>query len=325
MSDGELCNELKKQQDEVKRLKLLILKQEDSQTEIVSSYEEQIEKLKSDISLIPKQTEQIKTLTLQVAQLQETISKQTTDIQNKQRIIQTLSGIGRKMKEEQDTIFKEKMDVLNEELVASQKATVDAQNVNKALNKQIDEFKKTVLELEELKTTNAQRNETITKLYEENETLKKAVEHFTQDMQSRIMNESFYVDKRIVNKLLISYITKPHQRTEIVELMSKIMDFTQEEKQVLGVAKETESKGIFSYFFGKTDEYEQAPKYDIKDKTFGDLWVEFLLRESGSLDSGTSHQVEQSQQQDLKDIKEMKEVKEITEEQEPKDSQPIPQ
>ncbi|EDR28396.1 GRIP domain-containing protein RUD3, putative [Entamoeba dispar SAW760] len=281
----EMTNENKKQIEEVKRLKGLILKQEEAQTEIVSGYEEQISRLQKNTQIIEKQKEEIEELKQENKELQKSIEIANNEIEKQKKIIQTLSGIGRKMKEDQEKIIKEKVTILEEELEQTKKENQRKAKENEELNTQIKDITNQLKEMDEIKQLNVQRNETITKLYEENETLKKTVENFTQDLQNKIMNETYYVDKRIINKLLISYITKPHQRMEIVNLMSKIMDFTEEEKRLLGLSQETTQTGLFSYFFGKTDEYDEPPKYDLKDKTFGDLWVEFLLRESGSLDA----------------------------------------
>ena len=50
------------------------------------------------------------------------------------------------------------------------------------------------------------------------------------------------------------------------------------------------SNGLWGYIFPAHDDFEEPPKYDMRDKSFGDLWVEFLLRESGALDKPTNPQ-----------------------------------
>ena len=276
----------------------MILKQEESETELICEYEEKLKGLVEKDELIKKQQQLIENGEKKRNELEKQNEEQNNEIEKQKQIIQTLSTLGRKMKEDSDKLIKENIALLSDEIQQQKQQISTMTNENNELKSKNEEMIEKVKEVDELKQITIQRNETISKLYEENEKLKKTVENFSQDLQNKIMNETYYVDKRVVNKLLISYITKPQQRIEIVDLMSKIMEFTEQEKEMLGVSKETthQKKGLFGFFFGKKDEYDQAPKFDMRDKTFGDLWVEFLLRESGGLDpKAPSPQPQQSQ------------------------------
>ncbi|KAL7720027.1 GRIP domain-containing protein [Entamoeba marina] len=279
----ELENQLQKQTDEVKRLKGLIIKQEDAQTEVVLEYEERITQLQKNAKIVEQQRKTIEDKINENDELKKIVKQHETEIEKQKGIILTLSTVGRKMKADQEALAKEKIALVTDELTKEKELKQILLEEKTELSTKLQETLMKLNELDELKNVLIQRNETITNLYEENENLKKTLEKFSADLQNRITNEGYYVDKRIVNKLLITFVTKPAQRSEIVEVMSKIMDFSDEERRLLGT--QDKSSGILGYFFGAKDEYDEQPKYDLREKTFGDLWVEFLLRESGALDS----------------------------------------
>ena len=238
----QLEEELNKQTSEVKRLKGIILEAEDSQTQLASQYEEQILKLSNRLRVVDEQTKQIQTLQQTNKQLQDQINTLNIQIEGKDKVIETLKCVGKRLTDDQERITKEKISIVEDELEQEKKENERMKKENEEMHKENEEMKMRVNEIDELKRVNNQRNETITKLYEENETLKKTLANFSTDMQNKMMSENNYVDKRVVNKLLISYITKPQQRKEIVDLMSKIMSFTDEEKKTVCYYNQNEVK-----------------------------------------------------------------------------------
>jgi Tfp pilus assembly protein FimV len=82
--------------------------------------------------------------------------------------------------------------------------------------------------------------------------------------------EDASVDKRVVRKLLVTFWARPGQRRELLELMDRILQFSEEEKEVLGLSRA---------------QVPPSPSGKLKaaaQKPITELWVDFLLRESGA-------------------------------------------
>eukprot|EP00298_Acanthocystis_sp_HF-20_P004202 c14541_g1_i1.p1 GENE.c14541_g1_i1~~c14541_g1_i1.p1 ORF type:complete len:115 (+),score=34.83 c14541_g1_i1:924-1268(+) len=81
------------------------------------------------------------------------------------------------------------------------------------------------------------------------------------------LKDSKSVDKQLVNSLIISYITKNDQRDEILNVMSKILDWDQNIKSEVGF----NSQSGWSWLWNSDNSRKQMPK------NITDLWVSFLL------------------------------------------------
>jgi hypothetical protein len=130
------------------------------------------------------------------------------------------------------------------------------------------------------------------KLESENAELRKTL----QETIARLDNFSSdvnLVDRRLVTQLLVAYVEGKRSRKELVDLMSKILQFTEEEKQRVGVAPaQTTAMGMFSSLYSYVAPPKAAPSPSpaatpkVGDagadgkKNLGDLWIDFLLSET---------------------------------------------
>ena len=74
-----------------------------------------------------------------------------------------------------------------------------------------------------------------------------------------------------MKKMLVTFIAKPSQRHDVLELMSRILDFTDEDKEVVGLSNKTLLPP------------SPSRRYDSVDKKpLSQLWVDYLMQESGS-------------------------------------------
>ena len=87
-----------------------------------------------------------------------------------------------------------------------------------------------------------------------------------------------FVDRRLVTKLLCTYVTSAtSQQREVLEVMARILQCDEDAKEVLGLGE----AGWSSYLpFGLGAKPRQRPQM-VKDGDIADEWANFLLSEIG--------------------------------------------
>ncbi|KAD6453235.1 hypothetical protein E3N88_07940 [Mikania micrantha] len=129
----------------------------------------------------------------------------------------------------------------------------------------------------------------VNKLEEDNTKLRRALEESMTRLNRMSMDSDFSVDRRIVIKLLVTYFQRNHSK-EVLELMVRMLGFSEEEKQRIGVAQQGAGKGVVRGVFGLPGRLVGGilggtPTGNLQNATsdnqsFADMWVDFLLKES---------------------------------------------
>ncbi|KAG6430193.1 hypothetical protein SASPL_108255 [Salvia splendens] len=129
----------------------------------------------------------------------------------------------------------------------------------------------------------------VEKLEEDNAKLRRALEQSMTRLNRMSADSDFLVDRRIVIKLLVTYFQRNHSK-EVLDLMCRMLGFSDEEKQRIGVAQLGHGKGVVrgvlglpgrlvgGILGGGAPEAHTAMASD--DQSFADLWVDFLLTET---------------------------------------------
>ncbi|KAK1418666.1 hypothetical protein QVD17_27811 [Tagetes erecta] len=128
----------------------------------------------------------------------------------------------------------------------------------------------------------------VNKLEEDNTKLRRALEQSMTRLNRMSMDSDFSVDRRIVIKLLVTYFQRNHSK-EVLELMVRMLGFSEEEKQRIGVAQQGAGKGVVRGVFGLPGRLvggilggpstENTPIVASDNQSFADMWVDFLLKE----------------------------------------------
>ncbi|KAK9068323.1 hypothetical protein SSX86_012434 [Deinandra increscens subsp. villosa] len=128
----------------------------------------------------------------------------------------------------------------------------------------------------------------VNKLEEDNTKLRRALEQSMTRLNRMSMDSDFSVDRRIVIKLLVTYFQRNHSK-EVLELMVRMLGFSEEEKQRIGVAQQGAGKGVVRGVFGLPGRLvggilggtptENLPNAASDNQSFADMWVDFLLKE----------------------------------------------
>ncbi|WVZ08844.1 hypothetical protein V8G54_022190 [Vigna mungo] len=134
----------------------------------------------------------------------------------------------------------------------------------------------------------------VSKLEEDNSRLRRAVEQSMTRLNRMSVDSDFLVDRRIVIKLLVTYFQRNHSK-EVLDLMVRMLGFSNEDKQRIGVAQQGPGKGVVRGVLGlpgrlvggilggggSTESAANAgADNQFPFQSFADLWVDFLLKET---------------------------------------------
>ncbi|GFV98122.1 thyroid receptor-interacting protein 11 [Trichonephila clavipes] len=93
-------------------------------------------------------------------------------------------------------------------------------------------------------------------------------------------------DRVVMKSLVLGYFsTPPNQKSEVIRLLARVLDFNQEEMEKAGIVvgrqnKQQESKGILSSIFGRFPKMSLEHRPHEHEKSFTTLFVQFLENES---------------------------------------------
>ncbi|KAI4303388.1 hypothetical protein MLD38_039028 [Melastoma candidum] len=132
-------------------------------------------------------------------------------------------------------------------------------------------------------------NNRVNKLEDDNAKLRRVVEQSMTRLNRMSVDSDYLVDRRIVIKLLVTYFQRNHSK-EVLDLMVRMLGFSEEDKQRIGVAQHGAGKGVVRGVLGIPGRLvggilggssAEAPINMVSDnQSIADLWVDFLLSES---------------------------------------------
>ncbi|KAJ6400655.1 hypothetical protein OIU84_016151 [Salix udensis] len=138
----------------------------------------------------------------------------------------------------------------------------------------------------------------VNKLEEDNAKLRRAVEQSMSRLNRMSMDSDFLVDRRIVIKLLVTYFQRNYSK-EVLDLMVRMLGFSDEDKQRIGVAQQG-GKGVVRGVLGLPGRLvggilggsaAGVPMNLASDnQSFADMWVDFLLKETEEREKRVSGQ-----------------------------------
>ncbi|KAK4411453.1 Golgin candidate 4 [Sesamum angolense] len=139
----------------------------------------------------------------------------------------------------------------------------------------------------------------VKKLEEDNEKLRRALEQSMTRLNRMSVDSDFLVDRldklklfsnlkleRIVIKLLVTYFQRNHSK-EVLDLMVRMLGFSDEDKQRIGLAQQGVGKGVVRGVLGlpgrlvggilRSGSAEAHTTVASDSESFADKWVDFLL------------------------------------------------
>ncbi|XP_044494566.1 golgin candidate 4-like isoform X2 [Mangifera indica] len=146
-----------------------------------------------------------------------------------------------------------------------------------------------LVKLSQFEKTMAEGKGRVNKLEEDNAKLRRALEQSVTSLNRMSLDSDFLVDRRIVIKLLVTYFQRNHSK-EVLDLMVRMLGFSDEDKQRIGVAQHGAGKGVVRGVLGLPGRLvggilggssaEAHSNMASDNQSFADLWVDFLLKET---------------------------------------------
>lgn len=134
----------------------------------------------------------------------------------------------------------------------------------------------------------------VNKLEEDNSKLRRALEQSMTRLNRMSMDSDFSVDRRIVIKLLVTYFQRNHSK-EVLDLMVRMLGFSEDEKQRIGAAQQGAGKSVVRGVFGLPGRLvggilsgaqpDNSANMASDNQSFADMWVDFLLKEGEKRES----------------------------------------
>ncbi|PSS24235.1 Golgin candidate like [Actinidia chinensis var. chinensis] len=154
--------------------------------------------------------------------------------------------------------------------------------------------------------TLAEGRNRVNKLEEDNAKLRRALEQNMSRINRMSVDSDFLVDRRIVIKLLVTYFQRNHSK-EVLDLMVRMLGFSDEDKQRIGGAQQGTGKGVVRGVLGLPGRLvggilgggsaEANANTASENQSFADLWVDFLLKETEKRESAEAINASNGDQQ----------------------------
>lgn len=236
---------------------------------------------KSNIDELQKANEVISDLRQKLAGCVSVLESKNVELQN----LQTVLGQYYAESEAKDRVFGE-LASAREEIIKLSEGLKAANHGIELKNKEKEEILDK-LALAERRLSESQQR--AGKLEEEILRLRRALEQSMTRLNRMSLDSDYLVDRRIVIKLLVTYFQRQHSK-EVLDLMVRMLGFTEEDKQRIGLAQHVASKGVVRGVLGLpgrlvggilgSGSSEASPPVPSENQSFSDLWIDFLLKES---------------------------------------------
>ncbi|CAN4111521.1 unnamed protein product [Withania somnifera] len=287
----ETLRERDKAQQELKRLKQHLLEKEMEESEKMDEDSKIIEELRQNNEYQLAQTLQLEKALKQAIAGQEDIKTKeklanclnTMEAQNVE-VLNLQTALGQYYAEiEAKERLGEELVVAKEESHKLSRLLKDAYNESETFQKEKEEV---LVKLSDMERRLSEGKGRINKLEQDNEKLRRALEQSMTRLNRMSLDSDNYVDRRIVIKLLVTYFQRNHSK-EVLDLMVRMLGFSDEDKQRIGMAQQGSSKGVVRGVLGLPGRLvggilsgNSAPSNTASDQSFADLWVDFLLKEN---------------------------------------------
>ncbi|KAI4328851.1 hypothetical protein L6164_021174 [Bauhinia variegata] len=281
---------------------------------------EESEKMDEDSKIIEELRESNNYLRAQISHLEKTLkesiaTKEELNMANNNELLkskETIDDLNKKLTNCMSTIDAKNIELVNlqtalghnyalieakenleEELARAREESAKLSQLLKDSDERADiskgEKEEILAKLSQSEKAQSEWSSSVIKLEEENAKLRRALEQSMTRLNRMSVDSDFLVDRRIVIKLLVTYFQRNHSN-EVLELMVRMLGFSDEDKQRIAVAQQGATKGVGRGVLGLPgrlvggilggSSIEAAANVVSDKQSFADLWVDFLLKET---------------------------------------------
>ncbi|XP_019190698.1 PREDICTED: golgin candidate 4-like isoform X3 [Ipomoea nil] len=305
---NEMCKERDKALQELNRLKQHLLEKESEESEKMDEDGKLIEQLQQNNEYLRAQVLHLETAVKQSATSQEEVKSSIDNELKKSK--ETIDELNGKLASRLSVIEAKNIEILNlqtalgqyyaeleakerlgEKLTTAKEELTRISGLLKDSHQQSETLKREKVEvlakLSDAERRLSDRKSRVKKLEHDNDKLSRALEQSMTRLNRMSLDSDNYVDRRIVIKLLVTYFQRNNSK-EVLDLLARMLGFSDEEKQIIGIAQQGSGKGVIrgvlglpgrlvgGIFGGGSTTSNMTPN----TQSFVDLWVDFLLKET---------------------------------------------
>merc|ERR1712137_317761 len=281
----ELERSLEKSQKQAEQLSNYLLEKDNEVLEIQEHNDAlivEVQQLKESLSETQRQHEQTAVGLERVTVLEAELETKRKECEEKTSALMNLQSILEDNQAEQEgrlhtqlTVLQSKYDQTLKELQEAQENLTAMEAIREAARRSDER----VVDLQE-QLDGAQRD--LEDSRKEVEPLRNALNKSLAQLSSFGSSEEDFVDKRLVTKLFVNYLSAPNKekKREILQVMSRILNFSEEDEKDTGLSDGGRGRwGSMIPFFGGGGGNSSTASNSASSNLVN-LWVEFLLKES---------------------------------------------
>ncbi|KAK6918307.1 hypothetical protein RJ641_016729, partial [Dillenia turbinata] len=285
---NEACGQRDKALQELNRLKQHLLEKESEEAEKMDEDGRVIEELQKTTEYQKAKIVELEAaLNQSIANRKEVEMTNNSEVQKSREIINDLN---KKLADCISLIDAKNVELLNLQTALGQYyAEFEAKDAKQQIEMVRREKEEILGKLSQAERMVIEGKNRVNKLEDDNEKLRRAIDQSMTRLNRMSIDLDYLVDRRIVIKLLVTYFQRNHSK-EVLDLMVRMLGFSDEDKQRIGVAQQGSGKGVVrgvlglpgrlvGGIMGGTSAEAQANSAS-ENQSFADLWVDFLLKET---------------------------------------------
>eukprot|EP01114_Cavostelium_apophysatum_P008594 TRINITY_DN2117_c0_g2_i1.p1 TRINITY_DN2117_c0_g2~~TRINITY_DN2117_c0_g2_i1.p1 ORF type:complete len:1204 (+),score=447.48 TRINITY_DN2117_c0_g2_i1:123-3734(+) len=277
-SNGEevasLKEKLEKSNKALGRLREHLMEMEEAHTLDAMNKEEQMEQLRNQLQQYSIKAEQGQfqeeernNLIRKIEEKEEECARTTEALSNLQSVLEQFQA-------DQEAQVSSEVLVLKKQLSNAREEADVAKQELLGLRVVASRCSRAEAEVRELQDEIASKTRAYIKLQEDVEPLRKTLDEAIKQLTKMSQNEQNLIDKRLIVQLLLTYFEGKTSKNEVLELIAKVLNLTDDEKKKIGLGQK---RGWLPFMGGGT---QSSP--DKLDKNLSDMWVDFLLKEASA-------------------------------------------
>ncbi|TKY64002.1 Golgin candidate 3 [Spatholobus suberectus] len=280
-----------KQYKNLNRLKQHLLEKESEESEKMDEDSKIIEELRDSNNYLSAQVSHLERTLKQALASQEELKMANNSEILKSR--ETITDLNKKLTNSLGQYYAEieAKEHLERELAHAREETAKLSQLLKEADHRADvsrnEKEEILAKLSQSEKVQTEWRSRVSKLEDDNAKLRRALEQSMTRLNRMSVDSDYLVDRRIVIKLLVTYFRRNHSG-EVLDLMVRMLGFSDEDKQRIGVAQQGAGKGVVRGVLGLPGRLvggilggsstEAAANAGSDNQSFADLWVDFFSR-----------------------------------------------
>eukprot|EP01113_Clastostelium_recurvatum_P034677 TRINITY_DN4732_c0_g1_i4.p1 TRINITY_DN4732_c0_g1~~TRINITY_DN4732_c0_g1_i4.p1 ORF type:complete len:867 (-),score=231.26 TRINITY_DN4732_c0_g1_i4:147-2747(-) len=274
------------------RLMQHLVEKEDQLTQMDMDNSERISALEAKLATARQGTATHSALSAQHEALRQDLAAREEELERTSTALYNLQNVLEQFQAGQESTLQTGLATMERELAEAREREEVAQREASALRDVGAKLKTAEQMIQSLQSELTTKTRSYIALQEEVEPLQNSFHQTLIRLNDMAQQGQNAVDKRVVCTLVVSYFASrtAEKRREVLELMSRMLNFSEEQKIIVGLV--SRPSGGWLPFFGKGQPAAADANGEQKpgEKSFADLWVDFLHNEaedqSQSLDKG---------------------------------------